>query len=417
LRLLVIHRHFPGQFRHLLPLLAASGHEIVGIGERESLEEYNLPSNVRLHAYRAASVPESKPFALAARFDGAVRRGLTVARTANRIKEAGFVPDVVLAHTGWGEAMFIKEVFPDTRLVGYFEYYFQSESTDIGFDPETPSRQIDNFLVHTANAITLTSLTACDAGIVPTQWQKSHFPTEFQAKLQVLHEGIDTKTVRPDPAASFRLPDGRTLTRTDRVVTYVSRCLEPYRGFHVFMRSLPRLLELQPDAHVLIAGAECNRYSPPPSQFASYKDAMLAELGDWVDTSRVHFLGKLPYPDYLKLLQVSSVHVYLTYPFVLSWSMLEAMAAGCVVVGSATGPVEEFIDDGRNGFLVNFFDTVGIASQIASALDAGNALDAMRDAARATVAQHLDSKAHALPRILRLLGRTAIADSQNNPLK
>ncbi|WP_147435828.1 glycosyltransferase [Sulfurisoma sediminicola] len=386
-------------------MLAELGHEVVGIGERESLEKFILPSKVRLHAYRATSLPESRPFALTARFDEAVRRGLVVARTANRIKVAGFTPDVVLAHTGWGEAMFIKEVFPDAHLVGYFEYYFQPRATDIGFDPETPSRLVDNFLVRTANAINLTSLTACDAGIAPTQWQKSHYPAEFHAKLQVIHEGIDTETVRPDPAARFRLPGGRILTRADRVVTYVSRCLEPYRGFHVFMRSLPRLLELQPDAQVLIAGAECNRYSPPPSQFASYKDALLAELGDKIDPTRVHFLGKLAYPDYLKLLQVSPAHVYLTYPFVLSWSMLEAMAAGCVVVGSATGPVTEFIEDGRNGFLVDFFDTEAIANRIASVLDAESGLDSLRDAARATVVEQLDTRSRALPELLNLLGR------------
>jgi glycosyltransferase involved in cell wall biosynthesis len=395
-------------------LLAEAGHEIVGIGERESLEEFTLPAGARLHAYSATSLPESRPFALAARFDEAVRRGLTVARTANRIKESGYTPDIVLAHTGWGETMFIKEVFPLASVVGYFEYYFQPRATDLGFDPEAPSRQIDSFLARTANAINLTALTACDAGIVPTSWQQSHYPPEFRQGLQVLHEGIDTQVARPDPGASFRLPDGRVLTRDDRVVTYVSRCLEPYRGFHSFMRALPRLLELRADAQVVIAGGECNRYSPPARGFASYKKALLAEVGDAIDPARVHFVGKLAYADYLKLLQVSSAHVYLTYPFVLSWSMLEAMAAGCVVIGSATGPVEEFIEDGRNGLLVDFFDSEAIADRIAAALAAGDTLDGLRLAARATVVERLDLRSRAWPEILSLLARLAPPNASRN---
>lgn len=404
---LFVHRHFPGQFRHLVHLLCRQGHHIVGIGEKESLEAFALPAGATLYAYGARSLPKGQAHRLAHHYDEGIRRGLAVARIATSLKNNESRPDVIVAHTGWGEALFLKEIFPESKLIGYFEYYYLPEFTDLGFDPEYPLAPDDKFTVRTANAINLTSLTACDGGFTPTHWQKSHYPKEFWPKLEVIHEGIDTRTAKPNPAASFALPSGKILTRADQVVTYVSRCLEPYRGFHVFMRALPRLLQGNKDVQIVIAGGDCVRYSPAPKGPGSYKDALLQELGPDLDLGRVHFVGNLSYPDYLSLLQVSSVHAYLTYPFVLSWSMLEAMAAGCVVLGSKTAPVMEVIEDGVNGFLVDFLDIEGITAKLAALLQDRTNLAHIGAAARETIVKDYDAETSSLPKLTRLFCRPA----------
>jgi glycosyltransferase involved in cell wall biosynthesis len=163
--------------------------------------------------------------------------------------------------------------------------------------------------------------------------------------------------------------DGPEIAAGDEIVTYVARSLEPYRGFRTFMRSLPAILAARPKARVLIVGGDGVSYGAPPTGPLNYREQMLQELGDSLDLSRVHFLGKVSYEAFIRLLQVSRVHVYLTYPFVLSWSMLEAMSAGCLVVGSRTPPVEEVIQHGANGLLVDFFSPAEVAQRVVEALE------------------------------------------------
>ncbi len=254
---------------------------------------------------------------------------------------------------------------------------------DMGFDPEFPAALDDRLRVSTWRAHHLLALEQCDVAIAPTQWQKSQFPATYQPKIQVLHEGIATDLLGPDPQAQLTLPNGRVLKAGDPVVTYVARNLEPYRGFHVFMRCLPALLAAHPTCQVLIVGGDEVSYGRAPKNARSWREALLREVN--IDTSsetgRVHFLGKLPYAQYRRVLQVSAVHVYLTYPFVLSWSLLEALASGCAVVASDTAPVREVIRQRENGLLVDFFDGKQLLDAVNKVLTDQSGMRAMRRAA------------------------------------
>lgn len=297
-----------------------------------------------------------------------------------QLKVQGFVPDVVLAHPGWGETLYLREVFPDTQLVHLCEWFYGANGPDMGFDPEFPAALDARLRVSTWRAHHLLALELCDVAIAPTQWQKSQFPATYQPKIQVLHEGIATDALGPDPQAQFTLPNGHVLKAGDPVVTYVARNLEPYRGFHVFMRSLPALLAAHPGCQVLILGGDEVSYGQPPKNAKSWREAMLREvkLDTSSETGRVHFLGKLPHAQYRRVLQVSAVHVYLTYPFVLSWSLLEALASGCAVVASDTAPMREVIRHGENGLLVDFFDGARLVDAACKVLADPTGMQAMR---------------------------------------
>jgi glycosyltransferase involved in cell wall biosynthesis len=333
-------------------------------------------------------------------FESHVRRGQEVVRLALSLRDkAKFQPDVVVSHPGWGESLFLRDVYPHARHLQYCEYYYHATGADVGFDPEFPSNLNDQLRVRIKNSTQLQSLVAADAGLSPTAWQQGRYPPELRAKIRVVHDGIDTATVKPDPQAFIEI-QGQRLAAGDEVVTYVARNLEPYRGFHVFMRSLERLQALRPGARVVIVGGDDVSYGRRLAENVTWREHCIKEMQGRVDFGKVFFVGKLSYADYLKVLQVSAAHVYLTYPFVLSWSMLEAMAAGCLVVGSHTAPVEEVIEDGRNGLLVDFFDAPAIAERVADVLARPQAFGALREAARQTVLERYDLATVCLPRTL-----------------
>lgn len=306
-----------------------------------------------------------------------------------------------MAHPGWGEALFLKDLYPRSKHIYYFEYYYHSTGGDLGFDPELPCTADDQLRVRIKNNTQLQALVACDQGISPTPWQRSRYPEVFQPRIQVMHEGVDTTRLKPKTDVLFATPSGVILSRKDKVVTYVARNLEPYRGFHVLMRSLQKLQELQPDVHVVVVGNDGVSYGRVAPDKRTYKAVYHAEVQDKVDWSRVHFTGKLPYERYLQVLQVSTVHMYLTYPFVLSWSMLEAMACGCVVVGSDTPPVRDVIRPGENGLLVDFFDTHAWAQTVSETLNNPTLRNRLSAQARADMVEQYDLQTVCLPRILR----------------
>jgi glycosyltransferase involved in cell wall biosynthesis len=405
MKVLFVHQNFPGQYLHIARHLGAmEGNEVVFITQRTDAD---LPG-VRKIVYKPAREVTRGIHHYLRETEAGVLNAQNVARVALALKESGFVPDVMLAHNGWGELWYLKEVFPDVPLIGYFEFFYQHHGADVGFEPGPPLIFDVGPRIRTKNIGNLLALNAAEYGQCPTRWQKSLYPKEYQSKLHIVHEGIDTVAVAPDATARFAIPGTSIeLTPEDEVVTYVARNLEPYRGFPSFMRSLPAILAARPKARVLVVGGDDVSYGTRPADGKTFRELMLAELGDSLNLQRVHFLGKVPYSSFVKILQVSTAHVYLTYPFVLSWSMLEAMSAGCLIVGSRTQPVDEVIADGENGLLVDIFEPQQIARRVIDALTDRPAFAAIRVNARKTIVENYDLRTICLPAQLRLLKMAA----------
>ena len=377
MRILFVHQNFPGQYRHVAGHYARTGHQVVAVGENKNLRRTQPVPGVRLLGYDAPG-------------GSSVQRGRRVAAGAAHLRRSGFVPDVIFAHIGWGEAVFLKDVYPEARIILYCEYFYRAQGGDMGFDPEFPATPEKQLRLRVMNAPLLMALDASDIGMAPTLWQQSRFPKVYRPGIRVIHDGIDTDRVTP----------GRP---EEELVTYISRNLEPYRGFHTFMRAIPEIQRRRPKARIVIVGGDEVSYSPRLAGGATYRQRLLAELDGRIDLSRLRFMGRVPYSDYVALLRRSSVHVYLTYPFVLSWSLLEAMSAGCLVVGSRTSPVQEVMRDGEDGLLTDFFSPPALAERIGYALEHQKELQPLRVAARQTVVKQYDLRRVCLPAQLRLV--------------
>ncbi len=385
MKILFVHQNAPGQFKHLAPHLAADpAHEVVFIGQQRPREA----GRVRWLVYPPPRPPAPETHRYLHRMEGSVGRGQAVVRACLELRDAGFTPDVVVGHPGWGETMFLREAFPRCRILSYCEMFYRSEGQDVGYLPELALDLDGHCRLRVWNADLLAGLDVMDRGLSPTAWQRAQHPPAFQPRIAVVHEGVDMAEVRPDPAARFTLPDGRTLSAADEVVTFVARNLEPVRGFTVLMRALPELLRRRPYAVVVICGEDGVSYGAKPDGGETWRAAMLREVR--IDPARVVFVDRLGRADYLRLLQVSALHLYLTVPFVLSWSFVEALAAGCLVLGAAVAPVREVLQDGSNGFLVDGRDPDALARRAADLLAHRAKLGEMRQRARATAAARFD---------------------------
>ena len=403
MKILLVHQNFPGQFKHLLPALQAAGHEVTVF----TMNAYAAQAGERVVPYHAAKGTGKDVHPWVAETETKVIRGEAAFRAALSLAAEGYVPDVIVAHPGWGESLFLKDVWPHTQLLMYCEFYYSAVGADVGFDAEFAKSDPGELArLRMKNVNSLLHFETADAGVSPTHWQRSTYPEPFRSKIEVIHDGIDTAQVKPNPSVVLQIGALR-LTRQDEVITFVNRNLEPYRGYHTFMRALPEILAKRPNAHVLIVGGDGVSYGANAPAGQSWKQIFLDEVKDRLDMSRVHFLGNIDYQHFIPLLQLSTVHVYLTYPFVLSWSLLEAMACGCAIVASDTAPLQEAIRHDETGRLFDFFSPTSLAKEVLDLLAHPEARQRLGARARELAIAQYDLKSICLPQMLALIERVA----------
>lgn len=405
MKFLFIHQNFPGQFKHLAPVLAARGHEVRALGVSGTPLAGVTLTNYQI---QKGNTPGVHPFAQ--EFETKVIRAEACAREMLTLKQSGFEPDLIVGHPGWGETLFCKEIFPTAKLLHYLEFHYGKDKGDSYFDPEfQQSNLVHDMRLRVKNANNLLALEAMDAGLCPTQWQRSVLPPSYQNKVKVIFDGIDTDLVCPNNHAVVELHtqagQNIRLTAGQEVLTFICRNLEPYRGYHSLMRALPEILKARPNAQVVIVGGNQTSYGASAPQGQTWQEIFLNEIKEKLgpNLDRVHFLGKVPYATFVKVIQITRCHLYLTYPFVLSWSCIEAMSAGALIVGSDTPPVKEFITHSQNGLLVNFFDYRQIAETVIEALAKPEQYQHLKTQARQTIIDRYDSKRICLPQQIALV--------------
>ncbi|MCG2583629.1 glycosyltransferase [Massilia sp. TS11] len=405
MQILFVHQNFPAQFRHLAPAVAArDGHAVHALGLHFPQGQW-MGVHVHHYACDASAARPVHPWL------GEVAPKLLRAeagwQAARQLRAQGLMPELIYAHPGWGDSLFLREVWPQARLRLYCEYHYPLAGGELDFDPEFAANMPDLAIrMRLRNLSNTLSFEQAEAGLAPTHWQAQQFPESFRSRIQVIHDGIDSMRYRPRADVALAIPGLGTLTRADEVITFVARTLEPYRGYHSFMRSLPALLAARPRAQVLIVGADEGGYGPRPPSGQSWKQIFALEVLSAMpeaDQRRIHFLGTLAPDAYLAVLQLSRVHVHLSYPFVLSWSLLEAMSCGCAVVASDTAPVRECIAAGEQGLLVDFFDYAGLAQSVQTLLDDRAFADQLGARARARVEADYDLHRVCLPAQLEWL--------------
>ena len=388
MKFLFVHQNYPGQFLHIVRhLVAMRRHEILFVTE----PNMNEIAGVRKIPYVRPPLGIKETHIAARELDDGVRRAEVVFRAAYGLRHLGFKPDIIIGHHGWGEMLNLCDVWPDVPILGYMEFYYQFNAADVGFDPEFPHDPLDYPRIRAKNAINHIALNLGGLGQTPTQWQLSTYPDWARKKIEVIWEGVNLDVCSPDARARkaiLKIGD-MTIRPSDKLVTYVSRDLEPYRGYHVMMRALPSLMQARKDVKVVMVGGDGISYGSPPRQGGTWREVMMQELEGKIDPDRVVFPGRVDYNTYVALLRRSDAHVYLTYPFVASWSLREALAIGCPIVGSDTEPVREFITHGENGLLTPFLDPKAIAASVLSLLEDKSVTRSLRSAARAYAERRL----------------------------
>ncbi|MDQ5767581.1 glycosyltransferase [Thiothrix subterranea] len=400
MRILFIHQNFPGQYARLAPALQHLGHEVLALSQRTE----SLIGGIRNINYRLSSgnTPDLHPFLI--NIESAYKRGEAVAASCATLNAQGYQPDIIYAHSGWGEALFLKEVWPKARVVAYFEYFYHEFGGDLNFDPEFPPEPHVGRKCTVRNLHLLATLDSCDIGVTATHWQHSLLPLAYQPKVHVIHEGIDTQLAHPNTGVTLQIQEtGDCIQYGDKVLTFVNRNLEPARGYHQFMRALPAIQQAHPDMRVFIVGGDSFSYGKASLSGQTWKQLFLEEVQAHLDMRRIHFTGQIPYAIFLKLLQLSRAHVYLSYPFVVSWSLLEAMSTGCRIIAADTAPIREVISHENTGLLIDFLSPDALATTVCQVLSAPERYETLADHARAHAIQHYDFTQTCLPQHLKLL--------------
>ena len=388
MRVLFSHTTHPAQFRRLIPALVQQGHDVVFLAQ---FNEWHAPEVqgyrlIHYQPHRSGGGPHLHPYLR--RLESAVLMGQAAFEVAQLLRSEGWKPDVVVNHVGFGSGLYLSDCFPEARRIGLFEWYYRGDSPDLQYLYPEGLTADHRLRLRSWNAQTLIELAAVDVAVTPTRWQLAQFPHWIQQRFRVIHEGIDVdhlsglrQKVGPRPRPSS-LPDHDGI----EVVTYLSRCFEEYRGFPQAMQALVELQQRRPQVHVLLAGSDEIAYGKPRADGRTWRQWAIDELP--LDPDRTHWLGILQTEQYEQLLACSDLHLYLTVPFVLSWSLLEAMAAGCCIVASATEPVQEVVEHGESGWLVPLMGVQAQAEAMDRLLDDPERRLALRGGAQRKASQY-----------------------------
>jgi len=403
MNLLFVHQNHPGQYREVMPKLVAEGrHKVVFLTQREVKESPGYP----VITYKPDRAPAEKPYGYTEMFESCTSAAVGAMKACLQMKARGYKPDLIVGHAGWGELMLLKEVWPDVPVVGYFEYYFIAKGGLINSDPEFPSAPDISAKLIPRNANNILNLINCDAGYTASEWQRWTHPEQYRSKIDVIHEGIRTDLLTPDHTTAYRIKiNDVVFSRDDEIVTYIARNLEPARGVHTMLRSLPKLQRLRPNARLAVIGGDGVSYGARLGNGKTFRQMFMEELGDRVDWSRVHFLGQIPYEGLIRLLRLAKCHIYLTVPFVVSWSFLESMALEKTIVASDVAPIRQFAENGKTAFLVDFFDPNALALKVADVLRHPDNYREIGMAARRDMVERFDFHTRCYPDFMKFLDR------------
>ncbi|MBF0265842.1 MAG: glycosyltransferase [Gammaproteobacteria bacterium] len=408
LNFLFIHPAFPGQFSHLAPYLSSLGHTVVAITKHhfntskwKGVYLINMPIYSEFESHDNDIVESIKP---------RLKSADIVFNHASILKNQGYHPDVIISHPGWGDDLFIKILWPKAKFITYCEYYYHDQADELSFQANLFKPTLTSLKTNKIkNSTYLLQIAESDAAYSPTHWQAKSFPSIFNSFINVIHDGIDTSILKPNRHIKVKIQEDVILSADDQIITYVSRNLEPYRGFHVFMNALPGILKLNPKVKILIIGGDDCSYSPKRKDKKSWKEVIIDEVKNKISHAhwqRIFFLGVLPYEQYLTILQISTVHVYLTFPFVLSWSLLEAMSVGCAIITNNTAPVMEVVEDNNSAILIDFLDYQGLAVKVTDLLHSPELRSKLGNNAREHIITHYDLKTICLPKQIALIEKT-----------
>ena len=357
--IVAVHQGFPAQLESWIRALIAAGHRVVALHQQHC--SLDLPG-LQLLRWQPPRGNGRDTFAEVREVETKFLRAAGVATQARKLAAQGLQPDLILAHPGWGETLYLSSIWPDVPQLHYLEHFYteaEVPGASAAYRQKLPAKNVGNLL----------ALHDMTQGVSPTRFQAATYPQLYQSRIAVVHDGLDLELLRPRADARVRLANGRLLQLGDPVVTFVNRTFEPYRGFPQFMRALPALQRRFSDLQVLLIGHDRGvSYGCEPPCGRSWKQVLFDELAGELDLGRLHFVGKLERSSFVRALQVSACHVYLTVPFVLSWSCLEAMACGAPLVASDTPPVQEVVRQGREGLLVPWDDAGALAAAIGECL-------------------------------------------------
>lgn len=390
MKILFMHNNFPGQYRRIEQFIKPMKDVQAAVATLETNAQKQNLKTVTYKPHRDAT-QGIHPALIAT--ERAVLMGHAAYNTLLPPAKKGYKPDIILSHSGWGANMFLKDIFPDSKLLTYYEWYYHGVGTDADFLKQEPESDPNTLVrVRMKNTPILQDLAAMDWGQSPTYFQRSQFPDLFHDRISVLHDGVDTRFFSPaENPKDVKVKIGDvTLSGEDEVITYVARGMEPYRGFPQFIEAVAELQKQRPNLHVVMLGNDRAAYGSKRDDGKTYKEWALETFD--LDLSRLHMPGLQPLETFRDLMRITKAHVYLTVPFVLSWSLMEAMGAGALIIGSDTDPLKEVVTDGENGLLVPFFEPSAIVEAVIRACDDPAGHMPLRQKARETILERYDTE-------------------------